>query len=415
MMNGLREDFQALKINSVESLLYMTGAFQAQDPRDRIYSLLGLQGANISRSDSKVVEPDYEKPVEDVFVDAARACIMQSSSLTICGLKDCASSQMQESLPSWVPNFATTALNPTTSLCRPVPLRPYNACGDTSLVVAWPYEERQDLLVTSSCNIETIVSVSNDLPWGREALTSIALEWTKLASTVGRQYPTGEFAPDAFVRTCVVDTSGSLRQSPMPRDYHVSLCRLFERCYDHHISLKCGGLDTIDEIIFKECTNPLIATLIVDTYRTESPTDRNEAEQNATASVDTTVGGGGPSSGGAPVDPNAVEALWQACNNRRFFVTGNGFFGLGPRDLRMGDEVHILGGTPVPFILRPYVASTAGSDAPDEDGRTPTVLDVIGEDDMRLYRMVGECYIHGYMQGEVATRNDVEWEGVGIF
>lgn len=413
MMNGLREDFQTLKINSVENLLYMTSMFHAQEPRDQIYSVLGLQGASLSRGEASVVKPDYEKPVEDVFVDAARACIMQSSSLTICGLKDCASSPMQESLPSWVPDFTTTALTSTTSLCRPVPLRPYNACGDTSLVAAWPYEERQDLLVISSCNIENVVSVSEYLPWGERALENIVMKWTKLASTVGRQYPTGEFAPDAFVRTCVVDTSGSLRQSPMPREYHASLCRLFERCYSHHLSLKCAGLDTPDETILRDCTNPLIATLIVDTYQLESPTDRNEAEQSATASVDTTVGG--TSSGGATVDSDAVEALWQACHNRRFFVTGNGFFGLGPRDLRAGDEVHILGGTPVPFILRPYVARTGGPAGPDEDRRTPTVLDAIGEDDLKLYRMVGECYIHGYMHGQVATRNDVEWEGVGIF
>ncbi|PKY00985.1 hypothetical protein P168DRAFT_57202 [Aspergillus campestris IBT 28561] len=413
MMNGLREDFQMLKINSVENLLYMTSIFQAQDPRDRIYSVLGLQGANISLSDARVVEPDYEKPMEDVFVDAAKACIMQSSSLTICGLKDCASPQLQESLPSWVPNFATTALTSTTSLCRPVPLRPYNACGDTSLVAAWPYEERQDLLVTSSCNIQTVVSVSDDVPWGQEALTGIVLEWTKLASTVGRQYPTGEFAPDVFVRTCVVDTSGPLRQSPMPRDYHDSLCRLFERCYTHYVALKCGGLDTPDDTVLQECTNPLIATLIVDAYQTESPANRDEAEPSGTATADNTVGG--TSSGGATVDPTAVEALWQACNNRRFFVTGNGFFGLGRRDLRAGDEVHILGGTPVPFVLRPYAVSADGSGGPDEDTRTPTVLDVIGEDDIKLYRMVGECYIHGYMHGQVSTRNDVEWEGIGIF
>ncbi|PLB35400.1 uncharacterized protein BDW47DRAFT_133494 [Aspergillus candidus] len=413
MVNGLREDFQALKMNSVENLLYIAGVFQATELRDRIYSVLGLQGANISRSDAQVVEPDYEKPVEDVFAEAAKACIMQSSSLTICGLKDCASPQMQESLPSWVPNFATTTLTSNTSLCRPLPLRPYDACGDTSLVAAWPYEERPDLLVTSSCNIETVVSLSDNLPRGQGALKSIVVEWTKLASTVGREYPTGEFAPDVFVRTCVVDTSGPLRQSPMPRNYHDSLCRLFERCFTHHVVLKCGELNRLDETVLQECTNPLIATLMVDAYQTEGPANRDEAEQSGTATVDTTASG--TSFGGATVDPGAVDALWLACTNRRFFVTGNGFFGLGPRDLQAGDEVHILGGTPVPFVLRPYAASAEGSGGPDEDRRTPTVLDAIGEDDIKLYRMVGECYIHGYMQGQVSTRNDVEWEGIGIF
>jgi hypothetical protein len=60
---------------------------------------------------------------------------------------------------------------------------------------------------------------------------------------------------------------------------------------------------------------------------------------------------------------------------RLLFVTGSGDLGMGPPVLEVGDEVWILTGADVPLILRPSASS--------------------GE-----YRLVGEAYVHGIMQGE---------------
>jgi hypothetical protein len=54
--------------------------------------------------------------------------------------------------------------------------------------------------------------------------------------------------------------------------------------------------------------------------------------------------------------------------------TATGFLGIAPQATLNGDQVCILGGSQVPFILRKSV--------------TP-------------YVMTGECYIHGIMDGEV--------------
>jgi Heterokaryon incompatibility protein (HET) len=64
---------------------------------------------------------------------------------------------------------------------------------------------------------------------------------------------------------------------------------------------------------------------------------------------------------------------------RTFFVTKDGQIGMGPDNLQEGDVVCVLFGGMVPFILRP------------EDGH---------------YLLVGECYCHGMMQGEMIE----EWE-----
>ncbi|KAH9209089.1 hypothetical protein DL95DRAFT_245811, partial [Leptodontidium sp. 2 PMI_412] len=62
----------------------------------------------------------------------------------------------------------------------------------------------------------------------------------------------------------------------------------------------------------------------------------------------------------------------------RFCVTEKKYIGMAPKDALLGDVVCIVYGSNVPFVLRP---SGIG-------GNT------------NRYRLVGECYIHGIMDGE---------------
>ena len=71
-------------------------------------------------------------------------------------------------------------------------------------------------------------------------------------------------------------------------------------------------------------------------------------------------------------------ALGYLAPHRKFFRTKKGFIGLGPRSMRQGDLVCILHGGRVPFILR-------------KEGSH--------------YRLVGESYVHGIMEGEAMTKD----------
>jgi hypothetical protein len=66
--------------------------------------------------------------------------------------------------------------------------------------------------------------------------------------------------------------------------------------------------------------------------------------------------------------------------NHAFFITTNGYIGMGPSDIRKGDRVYVFGGGRVPFVIRPAV------DLPDR------------------YCLMGDAYVHGIMRGE-ASRN----------
>lgn len=65
-------------------------------------------------------------------------------------------------------------------------------------------------------------------------------------------------------------------------------------------------------------------------------------------------------------------------HRRRLFRTDEGWVGKGPESMMAGDEVWIVPGGEVPFILRPKSGD--------------------------MFRYVGHCYVHGIMGGEAATR-----------
>ena len=80
------------------------------------------------------------------------------------------------------------------------------------------------------------------------------------------------------------------------------------------------------------------------------------------------------------------------CTNRSFIITDTGYFGLGPLISRPGDTACVIIGVDVAFMLR----GTA------EEGS---------------YRLLGESYMHGLMQGQVrgmVQRNEVVEQSIVI-
>ena len=69
-------------------------------------------------------------------------------------------------------------------------------------------------------------------------------------------------------------------------------------------------------------------------------------------------------------------------NRIAFGTSKHRHLGLGPPKAQVGDVVAVLHGAPTPFLLRP-------SEAMDVlNGTIPT------------WRLVGDCYVHGIMNGE---------------
>ena len=76
-------------------------------------------------------------------------------------------------------------------------------------------------------------------------------------------------------------------------------------------------------------------------------------------------------------------AMKAAVKLRRLGVTAKRYLGLFPRGTQIGDHVCVFTGACVPFVIRRHET---------ED----------------KYQLVGECYVHGIMDGEVADMSDVQ-------
>jgi hypothetical protein len=81
-----------------------------------------------------------------------------------------------------------------------------------------------------------------------------------------------------------------------------------------------------------------------------------------------------------------MGAAASATYKRRLFFTREGCIGLAPKGARVGDQIYVLFGAEVPYALR-------------RKG-----------DDLQTFEVVGECYCHGIMEGEmlVAGRTSLE-------
>jgi len=74
--------------------------------------------------------------------------------------------------------------------------------------------------------------------------------------------------------------------------------------------------------------------------------------------------------------------------------------GVGPRNMEMGDQVVILKGGPLPFILR--------------RDRSPENADLANEE---CFTLIGEAYVHGLSDGEGIRDmknpdEDAEWHRI---
>ena len=73
---------------------------------------------------------------------------------------------------------------------------------------------------------------------------------------------------------------------------------------------------------------------------------------------------------------------------RRFCVTKRGYFGFVPETTEIGDSLGVVCGAPIPFVLRA----------------------VDGQSSEGCYELIGDCYVHGLMYGQVLELPDVKVE-----
>ncbi|KAH6639242.1 heterokaryon incompatibility protein-domain-containing protein [Boeremia exigua] len=303
-----------------------------KDPRDKIYGLLGL----LWNSPYAKFTVDYSLPVGTLYQQTTEKVIQQAKGdlqfLTGTGMgSDC------YDMPSWVRNFAAPLDSAEASheYARYKGYNSYNASGHMNS--ATRILEGSILSLSGKC-IDRIESIGSPLRHK---------DWTHVLDTIQSWLDIAGLSPPR------ASSPGSAQD------------RFWRAVLGDYMPDSQSGVASWSRI--GTTAAPGVSTWYAD----------------ARARL---------RDGLEPLLQAPMHALWIAAHKRMFFCTGEGHFGLCFPHSRPGDEVWVLAGGKVLFVLRP-----AGGDVEEGGGeaeRPPR------------FKLIGECYLHGFMDGEALDTED---------
>jgi hypothetical protein len=285
------------------ALLDLLQAFRnrlATDPRDKVYATFGIatELADVeAHGFHQLLEPDYEKPVLDVYRDVARFLIIEHGSLDV--LSD-VGLPLEPSWPSWVPDWRQNRASNT--LTTMPSAKNYNASGNGSLSMG--FSDNPAILSLEGIDVDHVAAYGHKLAsYGfgyvtyQEEIDFVNMAWGLVEPS---ETTSASNADKAMIRTFIQTLTAGQNNDP---DFFGHAVSWFAQ--HTHISR--------------------IASLLQRMPRAS----RQSADSG-----------------------RFHEAFVQACVDRRFFVTRNGLMGIGPDAMKEGDTIAILFGGSVPYVVR---------------------------------------------------------------
>ena len=366
LISGFKRDM----INNPDRVDFSTmlKAFEncgATNPRDKIFALFGFLP---EEQRNRFETPDYRKPVEQVYIETADTLIKQLGNLELlanAGLAIAGQTAGLPNIPSWVPDWTVPKAPGLTlqkhgfSMIHPAadPTKEtavYRASGDCSASV----DDRTERTVLSLRGklISKVANAGIKFPHVGPG-ASVA---SKSGQNEMRIHATKRWAKIEACFKLIANMSLPLYPTAPER---LSACR---------VCLVAG------KGIFSQDANTDELATVFSFYK--KYLDRWLAVQRRTWWRDHSLD--------AEFQAMAHEARYassligDATDGRQFFVTEDGHMGLGPHGLKEGDQICIMYGLSVPFVIRYR-----------ESG---------------LYSLLGECYVEGIMNGEAIQMENLE-------
>jgi hypothetical protein len=305
---------------SLSRVLRLIRGYDCEDPRDKLYAALGM-AMDIDEND---IIPDYEKPASAVYRDIVDFYVSKQNDHSLDFLGDVWRSargtyfehQPVSTIPSWVPDWSFKGyMFPFEKYLDPDAYgRGENAYNATKMSNGHCYIDDAHLCLQESV-LDHITRVSTICEWN---LASGGLKeersWTP--KNADHPYFTGETLMEAFNHTIVADIG---------RRYYQTESEVLSRGF------------AVDWDVIEQDRNDLTA---------------RQRQKQSWMMID----------------------IKKTTFGRRLFETSRGFMGLGPPAAQVGDQVCLLLGGQVLYVLRD-----------------------------RGYghrEFIGECYVHGMMDGQ---------------
>jgi hypothetical protein len=257
--------------------------------------------------------------------------------------------QRNESLPSWVPDYANRVSFAGTGSHFSQQVNLYNACNN------FPIDVKifsNSILVLEGCIVGKIQEVSGGMFYQREASnTDVLKDWYKEANEHFQNGILSEMWRDQFWRTVCGDCVAIYRHD---RTDWTLLEDEFRRMRDE---------DIVSWNAY--CRSHAMEDLVVPALNVDTASAMTNSER---------IG-------------SIAHTLRVNTSGRKFFVTDKGDMGIGPFYTGLHyprrEQVFVFPGGKTPLVLR-----SAGE------------RDLAGVGKRMTYELMGDCYLHGYMDGQ---------------
>lgn len=283
--------------------LYLASNFKSADARDKVYGLRGLLKHSIV---TPVLEPDYSKPLLDVYREAVEASFLKFHNL------DALLYVAANESPTWIPQWDKPMLfrNPF-RFSSPVPWRP---AGDRE--PAWIIDPATNILTVSGSIYRSIKHVE---PYNQAFFGKVMIESPEGRHTLKRKWET-------ILHTARASQSS---KEPLKRELVTALAMSFLFSLDENNRVADAN----------KATRTFVAYLmkIIDDEILNNYIPRDLQDESAHADGDTF---------GKPI--------WDfEYPDSSFFVTEDGHVGCCITTTVPGDIVAIIPGCTYPLVLRP--------------------------------------------------------------
>jgi hypothetical protein len=355
-------------------MLSLSRNVACQDKRDKIYSILGIAGRRFTNTPiSHYIKLDYNISPKELYMCITMQ-IMESSTALGMQVLSCVGERSMATdlhgLPSWVPDYTSPLMvQPLSTLNVKYDAALCSLSGRSKLCLSTTtltckgarfdtIEDIYDLVLTGSRTRHlSLLQLCLSTPQQQNGQRGIEAFWRTLIANNSHEsgrsaHPTIEASFLAFVKLLSAQCIWEATKVGMDLDKEFQL-----------LSLVLGQLDFSNDpgqqLRVEDVKNFYDLLVMYHTLQGEKrkAVEKDMAKARCVASP-------------------YISLMALVIPYRQLFRTKQGFLGLGPSTARKGDEIWLLCSGDVPLMLRP-------------SAETPN------------FTLVGECYLHGFMHGEM--------------
>lgn len=358
-LHGCRKKTQAQSQIPLHELLIRLPAYRATDARDQVYALMGLT----SDLDAPELKPDYTSKPEVVYTKVCEYSLRVHGSLHF--LYDC-SMQKNIPVPSWVPDWSAekTASSLTREFNLSNGLVPdiYNATAGSRMF----YEVKlaQGLLKLRGTVVDEIIAMTDD-HWKSMKPSSQVVFISPNSLKPGQRYKLNSSVDEGIFVDPFANASWFLDSLALAKRATSSLVLEASPERIHLSTLTVNnppcGQDAAEGFQWLWTQYDIFKRAI----ETKTWPSRGEVE-------------------------DFLQLVARVCPGRRICLTSRGYLSHVPAEAEIGDKIAVFLGAIVPFVIR--------AASPDK----------------QVHVVVGECYVHGIMNGEGLKLSGVEIEDIGL-